>query len=162
MVKDVDGAKKAESLAVQLSADCTKKDHLIAKLQKEADENHQFLADACDEIEEKSDEIFEAYRSSLATFGEEPEPLVKGSRIEVSGLLDWIPKEFSVPGNILTLTSDNSAVVACKNAFALLEHEGCQDLQKLTAHEYRLPEPSEMEASIANVQTVKRAFLRRF
>ena len=80
----------------------------------------------------------------------------------MSGLLDWIPKEFFILGNILTLTSNNSAVVTCKNAFALLEHEGCQDLQKLTAHEYRLPEPSEMEASIANVQTVKRAFLRRF
>jgi len=73
----------------------------------------------------KSDAIFEAYREALATFGAEPEPLVKSSGSEVFGLLDWMLREFAVLGNILTNISDNSAVVSCENAFALLEHEGC-------------------------------------
>ena len=102
-----------------------KKDVLIEKLQKEAQENMQLLSDASDVIEEKSDTIFEAYRDALATFGAEPEPLVKSSGPELSGLLDWMLKEFSVLGNILTNISENSAVISCENAFALLEHEGC-------------------------------------
>ena len=36
IVKSVDNAKKAESLIVQLSGECSKKDQLIEKLQEEA------------------------------------------------------------------------------------------------------------------------------
>ena len=75
---------------------------LIEKLQKEAQENMQLLSDASDVIEEKSGAIFEAYRDALATFEAEPEPLVKSGGPEVSGLLDWMLKEFAVLGNILT------------------------------------------------------------
>ena len=116
-----------------------KKDVLIEKLQKEAQENMQLLSDASDVIEEKSDAIFEAYRDALATFEAEPEPLVKSGGPEVSGLLDWILKEFAVLGNILTNISDNSAVISCENAFVLLKHEGCQDLDKIAAPGYQFP-----------------------
>ena len=91
----------------------------------------QLLSDATDEINEKSDAIFEAYRGSLATFGSEPEPLAKTDGLGISGLLEWILQKFAVLGNILTDISDNSDVVSCENAFALLEHEGCQDMGKI-------------------------------
>ena len=39
IVKGVDNVKKAEGLAVQLSAECLKKDKQIEKLQEEAQEN---------------------------------------------------------------------------------------------------------------------------
>ena len=58
IVKWIDGVKKAEGLAVQLYAECSKKDKLIEKLQEEAQENMQLLNDATDEINEKSDAIF--------------------------------------------------------------------------------------------------------
>ena len=86
------------------------------------------LSDASDETEEKSGDIYEAYRDALATFGAEPEPLLRSSGLGVNGLLDWMLKEFAVLGNILTNISDNSAVISCENAFALLKREGCQDL----------------------------------
>jgi len=162
VVKGVDNSKKAEGLAIQLSAECSKKDQLIEKLQKEARENMQMLSEANDVIEEKSDAIFEAYRDTLATFGAEPEPLVMSGEPELSGLLDWMLKEFAVLGNILTNISDNSAVISCENAFALLEHEGCQDLDKNAAPGYQLPEPSELEACTGRIQSMKRTFLRRF
>ena len=64
IVKGVDSVKKAESLAVKLSSDCSEKDRLIEKLQEEAQENMQLLTDAIDEINEKSDAIYKAYRDA--------------------------------------------------------------------------------------------------
>ena len=52
---------------------------------KEAEENTNLLTEACDEIEEKSDKIFEEYRDALATFRAEPEPLVKESGVRFQG-----------------------------------------------------------------------------
>ena len=75
IVKSVENAKKMVSLAVQLSADIVKKNLLIEKLQKEAKENLKLFGDACDEIKERSDPIYEEYRRALVTFGAEPEPL---------------------------------------------------------------------------------------
>ena len=71
-------------------------------------------------------------------------------------------KELAVLGNILTDISDNSVVISCENAFALLEHEGCQDLSKIAAPGYQFPESSELEACSNRIQSVKKAFLRRF
>ena len=90
IVKAVDHAKNAQSLAAKLSADCAKKDKLIERLQEEAEENAQILTDASGEINEKSDAIYEAYKNALATFGSEPEPLVRSEGLGVSGLLDWM------------------------------------------------------------------------
>ena len=120
------------------------------------------LSDASDEIEEKSDAIFEAYRDDLATFGAEPEPLGKSSGLGVNGLLDWMLKEFVVLGNFMTNVSDNSAIVSCENAFALLKHEGCQDMGKLIDPRYELPDSAEIAACAARIQFVKRAFCGGF
>ena len=122
----------------------------------------QLLTDASDEINEKSDAIYEAYWSALATFGSEPEPLVRSEGLGVSGLLDWILQEFAVLGNILMNISDNSAVVSCGSAFALLEHEGCQDMSKIADAGYQFPESLELQACSSRIQSVKKAFLRRF
>jgi len=157
--KSVDKARKAESLAVQLSGDCAKKDEIIERLEKEVQENTQLLAEANDEIVQKSSEIYEAYRGALATFGAEPEPLVRSDGLGLNGLLDWMLREFAVLGNILTDISDNSAVISCENAFALLEHEGCPDLSKIAAPGYQLPGSSELGACSSRVQSVKKSFL---
>jgi hypothetical protein len=71
-------------------------------------------------------------------------------------------KEFAVLGNILTDISDNSAVISCENALALLKHEGCQDLRNIAASGYQFLESLELEACSSRIQSVKKAFLRRF
>ena len=119
------------------------------------------LTKAIDEIVEKSSKIFEAYKDALATFGAEPEPLLRSDGLGLNGLLDWMLKEFAVLGNILTDISDNSAVISCENAFALLEHEGCQDLIKIAAPGYQLPDSSELESCSSRIQAVKKKFLRK-
>ena len=121
----------------------------------------QMLSDASDEIEEKSDAIFEAYRDALATFGAEPEPLGKSSGLGVNGLLHWMLKEFVVLGNIMTNVSDNSDVVSCENAFALLEHEGCQDMGKIADPRYQFLESSELQACSSRIQSVKKTFFAK-
>jgi DNA segregation ATPase FtsK/SpoIIIE-like protein len=149
--KSVDKARKAEGLAVQLSGECAKKDKIIERLEEEARENTQLLAKANDEIVEKSSEIYKAYREALATFGAEPEPLVRSDGLGLNGLLDWMLKEFAVLENILTDISDNSAVISCENAFTLLDHEGCQELSKIAAPRYQLPESLELEACSSRI-----------
>jgi len=62
----------------------------------------------------------------------------------------------------LTDISDNSIVASCENAFALLEHEGCQDMVKVVDSGYQFPEASELKNCSSRIQAVKRAFLRRF
>jgi hypothetical protein len=121
----------------------------------------QLLIDATNEINEKSDAIFEAYRDALATFGSEPEPLAKFDGLGVSILLDWILQEFAVLGNILTNISDNSIVVSCENAFALLEHEGCQDMGKIADPRYQFLESSELQACSSRIQSVKKTFFAK-
>ena len=88
--------------------------------------------------------------------------MARSEGLGVSGLLDWILQEFAVLGNILMNISDNSAVVSCGSAFALLEHEGCQDMSKIADTGYQIPEPSELQACSSRIQAVKKAFLRRF
>jgi len=85
--KSIDKARKTESLAVQLSGDCAKKVEIIERLEKEAQENTQLLAEANEEIVEKSSEIYEAYKGVLATFGDEPEPLVRSDSLGLTGFL---------------------------------------------------------------------------
>ena len=80
----------------------------------------------------------------------------------LNGLLDWMLREFAVLGNILTDISDNSTVISCENAFALLEHEGCPDLSMIATPGYQLPGSSELGACSSRVQSVKKSFLRKF
>ena len=68
-------------------------------------------------------------------------------------------QEFAVLGNILPNIYDNSAVVSCENAFALLDHKGCQDMGKVTDAGYQFTEPSELKACSSRIQAVKEAFM---
>ena len=88
--------------------------------------------------------------------------MARSEGLGVSGLLDWILQEFAVLGNILTNISDNSVVVSCEDAFALLEHEGCQNMVKIADAGYQFPESLELQACSSRIQSVKKAFLRRF
>ena len=88
--------------------------------------------------------------------------MVRSDDLGLNGLLDCMIKEFAVLGNILIDILDNSAVISCENAFALLEHEGCQELSKIAAPGYQLPESSVLEACLGRIQAVKNTFLRRF
>ena len=160
--KSVNKLRDAEKVVVDLTAECLKKDKTIERLEKEDLENAQLLEDATKEIAEKSSMIFEAYKDALATFGSEPEPLVLTDDLGLSGLLDWLLQEFDALGSILTDVSDNSAVVSCENAFALLEHEGCQDPSKVAEPDYQLPEASELESCVSKVKAVKKSFLKKF
>ena len=87
--------------------------------------------------------------------------MAKSSGLGVSGLLDKMVQEFAALGNILTNISDNSAIVSCENAFALLEHEGCQDMSKIVDAGYQFPESSELHACSGRIQAVKKAFFAK-
>ena len=88
--------------------------------------------------------------------------MARSEGLGVSGLLDWILQEFAVLGNILTNISDNSVVVSCEDAFALLEHEGCQNMVKIADAGYQFLEPSNLEACTGRIQAMRKAFLRKF
>ena len=88
--------------------------------------------------------------------------MARSEGLGVSGLLDWILQEFAVLGNILTNISNNSVVVSCEDTFALLEHEGCQNMVKIADAGYQFLEPSKLEACTGRIQAVKKAFLRKF
>jgi hypothetical protein len=109
----------------QLKTDCAKKDLLIEKLLKEANENRTIMDEAIGEIVEKSVQIYLEYKKALATFGAEPEPLPQDPKGGASGLLNWILSEFKALRSVLANTSDNSIVILCECVLAILDREGC-------------------------------------
>jgi laccase len=115
---------------------------------KEADENQTLMDEAIGEIVEMSDQIYLEYKTILATFGAEPEPLPQDTEGGASGLLNWILKEFSSLAGILNIASDNSAVISCESILAMLDHEGCQDLSRLSSHDYVFPLHSDLSQNI--------------
>ena len=98
----------------------------------------------------------------MAAFGAEPSPLSEDVEEGVAGLLDWLLQEFEFLVNILSMVSNNTAVLACESVSAVLSREGCPKLDKITACDYAFPTYSELEAEISRIQVVKKAFLRRF
>ena len=132
----------------KLNAEGSQKDLLIEKVLKEAEEDCVLMDEVIKEISEKSEQIYQEYKKALAIFGAELADLPQDYEGGASGLLNWILKEFTVLGDILTMTSDNSAVVSCKSILALLDREGCQDLQKIGSHDF-FSEYSELESNIA-------------
>ena len=107
---------------------------LIEKELKEAEEDCALMDEVIKEISKKSEQIYQEYKKALAIFGAELADLPQDYEGGASGVLNWILKEFTV----LTMTSDNSAVVSCKSILALLDREGCQDLQKIGSHDFFL------------------------
>ena len=70
--------------------------------------------------------------------------------------------EFEDLGQILASVSDNTAVMTCESVMAVLAREGCRELETIGARDYAFPDYAELEDEIAKVQTVKKAFLRKF
>jgi len=70
--------------------------------------------------------------------------------------------EFVGLRDILVAVSDNSAALACESILGLLDQEGCQDIEKLGAKEFKYPTYSDLKQNLADVQSAKKMFLRRF
>ena len=70
--------------------------------------------------------------------------------------------EFEDLSQILASVSDNTAVMTCESVMAVLAREGCRELETIGARYYAFPDYAELEDEIAKVQTVKKAFLRKF
>lgn len=60
------------------------------------------------------------------------------------------------------MTSDNSAVISCESVLAILDHEGCQHLSRLSSGGYVFLAYSDLGLNILNIQVVKKAFVQRF
>jgi uncharacterized protein YlxW (UPF0749 family) len=73
--KDAITINDLEAENKQLKAEGAKKGKLIEKLLKKAEDNHNLMSEAIEEIIEKSDQIYLEYKKSRATFGAEPAPL---------------------------------------------------------------------------------------
>ena len=146
----------------QLKVDLEKKNDLISKLEKEAEEDRETWENASREIMAKSAAIREQYAKALATFGAEPSPFPEEVDGGASGLLDWLLGEFEVLGEVLSNVSDNTAVMTCESIMAILACEGCPELESMGSRDYAIPEYSELDEDITKIQGVKKAFLRRF
>jgi hypothetical protein len=83
MEKDVVRTKSLEAENKGLKEEGFKKDQLIEKLLKEAEDNRSLMDEAIGEIVEKSDQIYLEYKKALATFGAEPERYLKILRVEL-------------------------------------------------------------------------------
>lgn len=120
------------------------------------------MSDAIKEIVEQSDRIFLEYKKALAAFGAEPEPLPRDPEGGASGLLNWILNEFFSLQDIFQMVSDNSAVISFESILVVLDREGCEGLDRLASADFVSPTYSELSPNIANVQAVKKNFVRRF
>ncbi|RLM56270.1 hypothetical protein C2845_PM10G10230 [Panicum miliaceum] len=54
------------------------------------------------------------------------------------------------------MASDNSAVISCESILAILDHEGCEDLSRLSSSDYIFPAYSDLDPNISKIQMVKR------
>jgi hypothetical protein len=57
------------------------------------------------------------------------------------------------------MTLDNSAVILSESVPAILDLEGCQDLQKMSAGDYAFPSHSDLGVNISNIQAVKKSYV---
>lgn len=108
----------------RLEAEGIRKEELIEKLLKEAEENQTLLNDAIGEIIQKSEQIYLEYKQALGTFRVEPAPLPQDPE-GATDILNWILSEFSALMDIFGMASDNSAVVSCESILAILDSENC-------------------------------------
>lgn len=104
------------------------------------------------------------YKATLATFGAEPFPLpvpndTKDVEKGIKALHGWLLNEFSRFKDVIGTVSDNSAVITCTSVLAILDREGCRDIEKLCSKDYAYPTYNELGSNIANVQAAKKMFL---
>jgi len=119
-----------------LKVDVEKKNDLISKLERDAEENRAMWELATQEILDKSAAIRAEYSEALASFGAVPSPFPSDAEEGVAGLLDWLLAEFEKLGSILSSVSDNTAVMACESVLAILAREGGPELEKIASRDY--------------------------
>jgi hypothetical protein len=112
----------------------------------------------------RSELIYKEYKAALAAFGAEPFPLPAQAEGEegIVALLDWLLSEFEGLREILVTASDNGTTLSCKSVLALLDREGCKDFMRLGSKDFVYPSYEELDQSLLSVQSVKKAFFRRF
>ena len=79
------------------------------------------------------EEIYQAYKKALATFGGEPlllPPPTEGPE-GVLRLYSWLLSEFEGLQEIAETSGDNAAAVASEGLMAILRRVGCADLDRL-------------------------------
>jgi len=126
----------------QLKIDVEKKNDIISKLEKEAEEDRAVWESAAQDILNKSAAIREEYGRALALFGAEPSPFPSDAEEGALGLLDWLLAEFEGLGDILTGVSDYTAVMVSESVMAILSRKGCMDLEKIACPDYSFPDHS--------------------
>ena len=110
----------------ELKKQITVKDEVLAKAAEE-------VGIVCSEIVAKSEEIFQAYKKALATFGGKPLslPLVAEGPEGVLRLYSWLLSEFEGLEEIAQTAGDNKAAVASEGLLAILRRAGCVDMDRL-------------------------------
>jgi hypothetical protein len=160
--KDFVKIKSLEAENKGLKEEGSKKDQLIEKMLKEAEDNRSLMDEAIGEIVEKSDQIYLEYKKALANFRAEPKPLPQDLEGGAKSLLNWILNEYSSLVDILNMASDNSAVISWENILTIFDHEGCEHLSLLSSSDYVFPAYSDLDQNISSIQSVKKAFVWRF
>ena len=140
----------------ELKKQITVKDEVLAKAAEEVEK----VGIVCSEIVAKSEEIFQAYKKALATFGGKPLPLplVAEGPEGVLRLYSWLLSEFEGLEEIAQTAGDNKAAVASEGLLAILRRACCVDMDRLADRSFEFPSHSELASEIGTVQGVKKAF----
>jgi len=112
----------------------------------------------------KSEEVYQAYKKALATFGAKPLPLppqAEGPK-GVLRLFSWLLGEFEGLQEVAQTAGDNAAMVASEGLLAILKCAGCSDLDRLADRGFDFASHEELASKMESIQSVKKAFLRRF
>ena len=108
----------------------------------------------CKEIVARIEEIYQAYKKALATFGGEPlllPPPTEGPE-GVLRLYSWLLSEFEGLQEIAETSGDNAAAVASEGLMAILRRVGCADLDKLADRSFEFPSHGELSSELKTVQ----------
>ena len=100
----------------------------------------------CKEIVARIEEIYQAYKKALATFGGEPLPLPPPAEAPegVLGLYSWLLDEFDGLQEIAETAGDNAAAVASEGLMAILRRVDCADLDRLADRCFEFPSHGEL------------------
>ena len=116
------------------------------------------------EVVVKSEEIYQADKKALATFGAEPLPLpprAEGSE-GVLRLFSCLLDEFEGLQEIVQTAGDNAATVASEGLLAILRRAGSADIDRLADRGFEFRLHKELASELESIQSLKKAFLRRF
>jgi hypothetical protein len=149
-----------EKQASELRKQIKLKDEMLAKAAEEVKK----VEIICKEMVAKSEEINQAYKKALAAFRAEPLPLPPTAEGPegVRRLYSWLLSEFEGLQEVAQTAGDNTATVASEGLLAVLKRAGCVDLERLADRGFDFASYEELASEMESIQSVKKAFLRRF